>query len=72
MDLRLESWLILQGWKQCRDQKGNIYYCRFSKPRVGVWENGRVVVGWHDRGTAHTVEELIKILADAKGEEISV
>ena len=68
----IEDWVRKQGWKECRAQKGEKYYCRFSHPRVGWFVSGRVVIGWHEAGEAHTVMELIKILVDAKGEEISV
>ena len=68
----IEEWVAKQGWKKCQAQNGEIYYCRFSHPRVGWFVSGRVVIGWHEAGEAHTVIELIKILADAKGEEISV
>ena len=68
----IEEWVVKQGWKQCRTAKGEIYYCRCSHPRVGWFVSGRVVIGWRDVGEAHSVLELVKLLADAKGEEISV
>ena len=68
----VEEWVKKQGWKECTTANGERYYCRFSHPRVGWFVSGRVVVGWHDAGTANSVLELVKILANAKGEEISV
>lgn len=68
----IESWVKVQGWKECRTNNGEIYYCRFSQPRVGWFVTGRVVIGWHDVGYAHSIVELVKMLADAKGEKISV
>ena len=68
----VEEWVKKQGWKECATAKGERYYCRFSHPRVGWFVSGRVVIGWRDAGTANSVLELVKILANAKGEEISV
>lgn len=63
----VEEWVKKQGWKECITAKGERYYCRFSHPRVGWFVSGRVVVGWHDAGTANSVLELVKILMDAEG-----
>jgi len=74
MDFKLESWVILQGWERHKAQNGQTYYCRKKPlPRVGLFDDGRVVIGWHDRGYVKTVEELVKLMMDyAEGEEISV
>ena len=63
----VEEWVKKQGWKKRTTAKGERYYCRFSHPRVGWFVSGRVVIGCRDVGTANSVLELVKILADAKG-----
>ena len=76
MGIELEKWVQVQGWEKHTTAKGQTYYCRKFpkfKPRIGLFDDGSVVIGWHDRGYIKTVTELVYLMLEYdQGEEVSV
>ena len=66
MGTELEKWVRLQGWEECRTGTGERYFCR-KRPRLqrmAIFDSGRVVIGWHDVGEAHSVNELVYLILE--------
>ena len=64
MTIELEKWVRLQGWEEFHTAKGERYFCR-KRPklqRMAIFDSGRVVIGWHDVGEAHSVSQLVNLI----------
>jgi hypothetical protein len=64
MGIELEKWVRLQGWEECHTATGERYFCR-KRPkmqRMAIFDSGRVVIGWHDVGEAHSVSQLVNLI----------